>query len=182
MQFSWFMRSKFSLFTIQKSKSMKVKLFILSLLFCSVLVTAQKKEVYNPKADAVKDIENAIKVASKEGKHVFLQIGGNWCPWCIKFHNFIEANSELKSFMESNYEVVKVNYDRENKQANLLGKLGFPQRFGFPVFVILDADGNRIHTQNSAFLEKDKSYDESVVMRFFKNWSSTAVDPASYTR
>lgn len=163
---------------------MNVRNFVLMLvmIFLSGGVFAQKVEIYNPKADAKKDMEQAIEKAAKDGKHVFLQIGGNWCPWCVKFHNFVEADAEIKSYVEANYEVVKVNYDQENKQVELLTELGFPQRFGFPVFVILDSKGNRIHTQNSAFLEKDKGYDKNVVLGFFKNWSPTAVNPASYKR
>jgi hypothetical protein len=34
--------------------------------------------------------------------------------------------------------------------------LGNPQRFGFPVFVIIDGDGNVLHTQDSALLEQGK--------------------------
>lgn len=143
---------------------------------------SQTKSVYNPEADASTDIKKAIELAQKNDKHVFLQIGGNWCPWCIKFHNFVEADSEIKNYFVENFEVVKVNYDRENKQEELLAKLGFPQRFGFPVFVILDAKGNRIHTQNSAFLEKDKDYDHDTVLRFLKNWSPAAINPKSYKK
>lgn len=155
-------------------------IFLLLLVSCGLF--AQKVEIYNPNADAKKEVTQAIENATKEGKHVFLQIGGNWCPWCIKFHNFLEADSEIKNYVEANFEVVKVNYDQKNKQEELLRELGFPQRFGFPVFVILDGNGNRIHTQNSAFLEKDKSYNKDVVMRFFKNWSATAINPASYKK
>ena len=143
---------------------------------------AQKVEIYNPQADAKKEIVVAVSKALKEGKHVFLQIGGNWCPWCVKFHQFIEANAEIKSYLEENFEVVKVNCDPNNKNEEVLAELGFPQRFGFPVFVVLDGNGNRIHTQNSAFLEKDKSYDTARVQNFFKNWSATAVNPNSYKK
>ena len=45
---------------------------------------------------------------------------------------------KLKTVVEENFEVVKVNYDPKNKNEDLLAKLEFPQRFGFPVFVILD--------------------------------------------
>lgn len=147
-----------------------------------LLSFSQAKKVYNPEADSGADIKKAIELAQKNGSHIFLQIGGNWCPWCIKFHNFVEADSEIKSYFKDNFEVVKVNYDRENKQEELLAKLGFPQRFGFPVFVVLDAKGNRIHTQNSAFLEKDKNYNHDTVLRFLKNWSPSAINPTSYEK
>lgn len=143
---------------------------------------SQGQKIYDTEADANADIENALELAQKNDKHVFLQIGGNWCPWCIKFHNFVEADSEIKSYFGDNFAVVKVNYDSENKQEELLAKLGFPQRFGFPVFVILDSKGNRIHTQNSAFLEKDKDYDRDTVLRFLKNWSPAAINAKSYEK
>ncbi|WP_217447780.1 thioredoxin family protein [Maribellus comscasis] len=87
----------------------------------------------------------------------------NWCSWCVKFHRFVDADSEIKTFVEENFEVVRVNYDPKNKNKEVLAELEFPQRFGFPVFVILDREGNRIHTQNSAFLEKDDGYDRNKV-------------------
>lgn len=155
-------------------------LFILIAL--PVLSFSQGQKIYDTEADANADIENALELAQKNDKHVFLQIGGNWCPWCIKFHNFVEADSEIKSYFGDNFKVVKVNYDSENKQEELLAKLGFPQRFGFPVFVILDSKGNRIHTQNSAFLEKDKDYDRDTVLRFLKNWSPAAINAKSYEK
>ncbi|AHW59361.1 thioredoxin family protein [Draconibacterium orientale] len=147
-----------------------------------VLLSAQEQKIYDTTADAQKDIAKAVEAAQKANKHVFLQIGGNWCPWCIKFHNFVHDDEELSSFMKNNFEVVKVNYDQNNRQEELLAELEFPQRFGFPVFVILDETGKRIHTQNSAFLEKDKSYDKDKILRFLKNWSPAALDPASYKK
>ncbi|MFV0266168.1 MAG: thioredoxin family protein, partial [Draconibacterium sp.] len=141
---------------------------------------ASTGKIYNPEANAKEDIKAAVKAAAESGKHIFLQIGGNWCPWCIKFHRFTEADAEINDFIQKNFVVVKVNYDPKNKNEEVLAGLGYPQRFGFPVFVVLDDKGNRIHTQNSAFLEKDKDYDRDKVLRFFKNWSPAALDPANY--
>ncbi|MDX8341632.1 thioredoxin family protein [Draconibacterium sp. IB214405] len=158
---------------------------VLAISFVLILplaLKAQEQKIYDTTADAKKDIAAAVEAAQKSNKHIFLQIGGNWCPWCIKFHNFVHDDEELSSYVADNFEVVKVNYDQNNKQEELLTELEFPQRFGFPVFVILDETGKRIHTQNSAFLEKDKSYDKDKISRFLKNWSPTALDPASYKK
>ncbi len=40
--------------------------------------------LYNPDLDGMEQIDQAIKTASTAGKHVLVQVGGNWCPWCIK--------------------------------------------------------------------------------------------------
>ncbi len=144
------------------------------------LAEAQQVKIYNPNADAKADIAEAVKKASNEGKHVFLQIGGNWCPWCIKFHKFVEDDKEISNYVDENFVVLKVNYDQENENEEVLAQLGYPQRFGFPVFVILNGKGERIHTQNSAFLEKESSYDHDRVLQFFKHWSPAALNPISY--
>ena len=59
--------------------------------------------------------------------------------------------------------------------AQMLKRLGNPARFGFPVFVVLNENGEVIHIQDSSFLEQDKGYDKEKVMRFFKNWTPQAV-------
>ncbi len=155
--------------------------FMISLGFLLMFrAQAQKIEIYNPNADAKSDISQAVKKARSEGKHVFLQIGGNWCPWCIKFHRFVDADQEIKKLVDDNFVVVKVNYSPENRNEALLANFEFPQRFGFPVFVILNAKGQRIHTQNSAYLEEGDSYNRKNVIQFFKHWSPKALDPESY--
>ena len=48
-------------------------------------------------------------------------------------------------------------------------------RFGFPVLVVLDEQGNVIHIQDSALLEEGKGYNQQKVLRFFQNWTPAAV-------
>jgi thioredoxin-related protein len=159
---------------------MKRVLVLVGVVFVSTVLFAQKANLYNPQANASDDIKKAVGQAKTEGKHVFLQIGGNWCPWCVKYHNFVEADSAMRQFVEKNFVVVLVNYSPENKNLDLLAKLGYPQRFGFPVFVILDANGNRIHTQNSGLLEEGESYNKEKVLQFYKHWTPAAIDPKNY--
>jgi len=149
-------------------------------IFLSLYLIAQQNEtIYNPDADAKADVAAAIAKASSEGKHVFLQIGGNWCPWCVKFHKMLADDMKLDSLVNANYEVVKVNYSKENYNKELLSTLGFPQRFGFPVFVILDEKGKVLHTQDSGYLELGKAYDREKVERMFLLWSDLTIKQAS---
>jgi thioredoxin-related protein len=137
-------------------------------------------KLYHPNADAKADIAAAVKQAAASHKNVFVQIGGNWCIWCIYFNNLVKNDADLDKYLRENYVVVHVNYSPENKNERVLADLGYPQRFGFPVFVVLDDKGRRMHTQNSAYLEEGKGHSKAKVMEFFKNWSPTAIDPRSY--
>jgi len=111
---------------------------------------------------------------------VLVQIGGNWCSWCLRFNKKVTKNDTLKSVLTEKYITYHLNYSKENWNENLLASLGYPQRFGFPVFVVLDGKGNRLHTQSSVYLEEGKGYSTEKVLEFFNNWSTTAIDPKSY--
>ncbi|MDX5442362.1 MAG: thioredoxin family protein, partial [Hymenobacteraceae bacterium] len=64
----------------------------------------------------------------------------------------------------------------------VLEKLAYPQRFGFPVFVVLNSNGERIHTQNSAYLEEGQGYSKKKVLEFLGQWSPDALQPKRYKK
>ena len=160
-------------------------LLITFMLFASSFSFGQKEEkahIYDPAANAEEDIKAAVAKAAVEHKHVFIQVGGNWCVWCRRFHALVEADTTLTRVINSNYVIVHVNYSPENKNEKVLAQLDYPQRFGYPVFVILDAKGNRIHTQNSGYLEEGLGHSKKKVEEFLKQWSPVAVDPNTYKK
>ena len=73
---------------------MKNVVLILLFLIFSFASFAQNKKLYDPKADAEKDIQLAIKQAALENKFVLIQGGGNWCSWCIEFARFCKADKQ----------------------------------------------------------------------------------------
>lgn len=160
---------------------MKILLPLLLTVLLTVSVQAQdKKDIYDTTLDGMEQIHKAIKLANSSSKHVFIQLGGNWCSWCIRFNNFVNDDQELKDILHDNYVVVHLNTSRDNKNLEAMTHLDYPQRFGYPVFIILDKDGIRIHTQNSALLEEGKSYNRNNVLSFFNHWTPKSIDPESY--
>jgi len=157
-------------------KGLLVLVFFISLQSFAVDTT----RLYNPSANVEKDVAAALMKARTENKHVLLQIGGNWCSWCYKFNAALNNDSTLKQLLNSNYVIYHLNYSQENKNLAYLKKLGFPQRFGFPVLVILDADGKRLHTQDSSLLEEGKGYNTEKVKAFLQNWSPAALNETNY--
>ncbi|WP_341838355.1 thioredoxin family protein [Chitinophaga pollutisoli] len=164
---------------------MKQFLLIMMAVIAFGAASAQHKSldsIYNPSADARADLKAALQKASLEKKHVLLQVGGNWCIWCKRLYKFVNDHPELAQAQENNYVVYHLNYSKENKNLDILKELGFPQRFGFPVLVILDAKGNRLHTQNTGILESADSYDEKKILDMLRQWAPSALNPALYTK
>ncbi|MGE5520780.1 MAG: thioredoxin family protein [Candidatus Dadabacteria bacterium] len=155
-------------------------LMLLLILVSVETFAADSTKLYNPTANVEMDVKAALMKAKRENKNVLIQVGGNWCIWCYRFNAFVEKDSLLRKTLEDNYVVYHLNYSKENKNLSYLEKLGYPQRFGFPVMVVLDANGNRLHTQDSGLLEKEKSYDPDKVKNFFLNWSPSALNGSLY--
>lgn len=154
----------------------------------SFAMAQQAAKPYNENQDARADIKKAIEQAAKENKHVMMQFGGNWCSWCMRFHAMVTGYKPLDSLMKANYVYVLVNVpaskDKDKRDMKLFAEYQYPQRFGFPVFVILDAKGNRLNTVDSDGFEypnpKVKGYDTTKVERFLKMWSVKALDAKTY--
>jgi thioredoxin-related protein len=159
---------------------MKYIALLLLMVFPLALKSQEPVKLYNPAADAKADLEQAIQAAKDQNKHVLLQVGGNWCPWCVKLHGFFVSETKVDSILKADYVLVRVNYSKENKNPEVMANLGYPQRFGFPVLLVLDQSGKRLHTQDTGYLELDKGYDREKVCRFLLNWNVTAINPESY--
>lgn len=158
-------------------------IFLFFILFPAFVVNAQDKvTIYNPEADARKELSDAIKLAKEQQKHVLIQVGGNWCPWCIRLHGVFKSEARVDSILKSDYVFILVNYSKENKNEAVMTDLDYPQRFGFPVLLVLDQEGRRLHTQNTAYLEKDKGYDTDKLIGFLLDWNEKALDPKSYLK
>ena len=157
---------------------MKNSLIAWVLLLAASSSTAQDAKLYHPAANAQKDIAAAIKKAKAEKKYVLIQGGGNWCKWCIEFARVATAEPKIDSVIKASFIWYHLNYSKENENKAVFNKLGYPQRFGYPVFIILNEKGERIHTQNSEYLENNKaSYDPQKVQSFLEMWSPRVMNP-----
>lgn len=154
-------------------------------LFLALTLNAQTalKKVYNEDINPIEQIDQALVKARSEEKFVICQVGGNWCPWCLRFADFITNDTTISNVIDESFVYIHVNYNPRKSEGEekmqlakaMLERLNNPARFGFPVFVVLDEEGRVIHIQDSSFLEEGQSYNQEKVLRFFKNWTPKAV-------
>lgn len=161
---------------------MKKVLFTLVLALACLGMNAQTPlpKVYDESIDPLKQIEQTVSRASKNKKNIIVQLGGNWCIWCLRFADFITKDTEIKSIIDTNYEYIHVNIPRRgtpqyDAAAPLQKRLNNAGRFGYPVLVVLSPSGKVMHIQDSSFLESGNSYDKAKVLCFLKNWTPEAV-------
>lgn len=136
---------------------------------------ARLPKPYNAEEDAEKKIAELILQAKAENKKIILQAGGNWCIWCLRFNEFVHSTPELNKILADSYLYYHLNYSPENKNEKVFEKYDNPgAKYGYPVFVVLDADGKMIHTQDSAVLEEGKGYSVDKVKEFLLKYAGNS--------
>lgn len=156
-----------------------ILLFIVAFFFCAGSFAfagkGNEKKKYVPVTtfdytrDSDKDLADAVVEAKRSGRRILLDVGGTWCIWCRKFDKFLDDNKDAANYLNKNFVVVKINYDKEHKNEKFLSK--YPKVEGYPHFFIFSKTGKLLHSQNTGELESGDGHDKDKVMKFLKKWS-----------
>lgn len=121
---------------------------------------------FDPDRDAAADVARAVDQAAAQGKHVVVDVGGEWCAWCHILDRFIATHDEVRSLIEAEFVWVKVNFSPENRNERLLSS--WPPIPGYPHLFVLDGSGRVIRSQPTAELERGSGYDEAKMIAFLR--------------
>jgi thioredoxin-related protein len=124
---------------------------------------------FDPKRDAVADIEAAIQEAQGTGKRIILDVGGDWCSYCHEMDQFFQEHSDLLEIREENFITVAVYYSSENKNEKALSH--YPKVLGIPHFFVLEKDGTLLQSQHIVDLRAKRKYDANKMKDFLIKWS-----------
>jgi thiol:disulfide interchange protein len=127
------------------------------------------RERFDPKRDPAADLADAVKDASASGKRIILDVGGEWCGWCIFMDKFFFQNPDLAKIRDDNFVWVKVNFSPLNENQAFFS--AYPVPTGFPHLYVLDPAGKLLHSHNTSDLERGDSYDLQKFIAFLKKWS-----------
>lgn len=132
--------------------------------------------VYDEKADAKADIAAAVKRAGAENKRVLVVYGANWCGWCKLLAEFFKTEKAIAKTLFYEYEIVKVDVARFDKNVDIARGYGADIKQGIPYLTVLDGAGKVLTNQDTGSLENGPKHDAVKVQAFLEKWKATPLD------
>jgi thiol:disulfide interchange protein len=124
---------------------------------------------YSEARDPAADLERAKEAADKAGKHILIEVGGQWCIWCKIMTDFLAAHEDLQKLREDNYVLLKVNFSKGNRNEAFLSR--FPKADGYPHLYVLNAKGKVLYSQNTGELDEGRSYNYDRFKAFLTKYA-----------
>ncbi|MGI8470085.1 MAG: thioredoxin family protein [Pyrinomonadaceae bacterium] len=135
----------------------------------SKTVEIVEREKFDPTKNPNDDLQTAIAAATKQNKRIVLDVGGEWCGWCIHMDKFLAARADLKKLRDENFVWVKINMSEENENKEFLSK--YPEIKGYPHLFVLEKDGSLLKSKDTSELEDGKTYNPQKFMDFLKEYA-----------
>ena len=141
----------------------------LPLVLLAGVTMAAEQPPYDEKADAHQQITAAIAEASKAHKNVMLVFGANWCGDCRALDAQMHKE-DLAALIATNYEVVKVDVGRFNKNQDLGEKYHVPLKHGIPALAVLDPGGMLLYAMDQGQFADARHMSYESIKEFFVKW------------
>lgn len=124
---------------------------------------------FNVARDPALDIDHAVLEAKKTEKHILIEVGGDWCPWCHELDRLLQEHPELRQLRDENFVTVKVYYNSDNRNGKTLSR--YPKLLGIPHLFVLDYNGAVLHSQHALDLQLNGTYSAEKMKAFLVRWS-----------
>jgi protein disulfide-isomerase len=139
------------------------------LILLAGVILAADQPPYDEKADAHQQIAAAIAEAANAHKNVILVFGANWCGDCRALDAQMHKE-ELAAIIASNYEVVKVDVGRFNKNQDVGDKYHVPLKHGIPALAVLDPGGKLLYAMDQGQFADARHMSYESIREFFVKW------------
>ena len=149
----------------------KRPLWLIGLLSAAAIAAAPLP--YDESADAPAAIQQALTAAKADQHAVLVVFGANWCEDCRALDQALKTgrNAEL---MAHEFNVVKVDVGRFNRNLPLAKAYGDPIKKGIPAAVVLSADNRVLYSTKAGELADARRMSETGIYEFFEAVVQTA--------
>jgi thioredoxin 1 len=134
-------------------------------------------QLYPDPGRAQQDFQAAITAAQANGKRVLVIFGANWCYDCHVLDAALRSNG-IAALVALNFQVVHVNVENGESNAELADRCGTSAERGIPSLVVLASDGLVISSgaaENYPLVAKTGAGD---LIKFLNRWKdSTGLQP-----
>jgi hypothetical protein len=129
----------------------------------------QPANTFDPHANPVADLNQAIVEAEDTHRRILLDVGGEWCDWCKYLDEFFDSQPDLKALRDKNYVWVKINFSRENQNRQFLSN--YPRIHDYPNIFVLDSGGHFYSSQEVKPFENGITFDAESIKAFLEKWA-----------
>jgi len=131
---------------------------------------------YDESADAKAAVQQALSAANTDQRPVLVIFGANWCEDCRALDQALKSgrNAEL---VAREFNVVKVDVGRFNRNLDLSHAYGDPIKKGIPAAVVLSAAGQVLYATKAGELANARRMSETGIYDFFENVVRAARSP-----
>lgn len=129
--------------------------------------------VYDEKADAKKEIKEALVKANAEHKRLLLVFGANWCFDChVLDYRFHQA--EVRPALDKSFIVIHVDIGQGEKNVDLANKYGVPLNKGVPAIAVVEKSGALLFSQQHGEFENARNLPVQGIISFLQQWAPTS--------
>lgn len=155
--------------------TLDMKKHVLSVVFCFLPLSVNiasplpaYSQHYDPARDPFVDGRAALQLAQQTNRRIFIEVGGNWCSWCLQLDKFLDENQHIREQLHQYFVVLKINVSEKNDNAEFMA--GFPKPLGYPHIYIAEADGTIILSKDTAQLLDNSRYSATRFQQFIDKW------------
>jgi len=121
---------------------------------------------YDEKADARARIASALATSAVSRQPVLVVFGANWCGDCLALDAAMKEGGAAP-LIAKNFQVVKVDVGRFDRNLGLAEAYGVPLKKGIPALAVLSPDGRVLHATRGGELANARKMGDHGLFDYF---------------
>nr|WP_124849326.1 prolipoprotein diacylglyceryl transferase family protein [Acidipila sp. EB88] len=124
---------------------------------------------FDPDRDAFQDLAEAKQRATLQHKNILLDVGGNWCGWCLLLDRSMQDDASVRARLD-HLIVLHVSTSFYRPNTKFLSR--YPPANGYPMWFVLSPKGKLLAAKSpEAFQKTDNTYDTGKIEAYLRQWA-----------